>query len=376
MKLDRNRTQAISHLMAVAILLPLGTAACHDEDPAAPQLPTLRDQITRAVDEAIGSDLPGVQLKVLGPGTDLEYSAGTANLATSEAMGLGQPFFAASTGKMFVAAAAAMLVQDGVLSLDGTLADLLPESVGLIPGADGITLRHLLQQTSGIIDVLNEIPGIADLIAENPGTVWTNEDLASLAAGLPLHFEPGSAWRYSNTNYILASLILERVTGQDYAEVLRGRIFEPLGMASTLTSNHGALAAEPVHGYLIDDEGPIDATEVALLWEVGSGGQWTTVDDLTRYLHALATSDTVFDDGLRDLILSTSSVFQYGLGVFVVETPFGPMVGHGGLSMGYSTTTGYFVDHGVSIVLFGNAQGRTPITEDLFLAVRDLVFGA
>ena len=178
-----------------------------------------------------------------------------------------------------------------------------------------MTVRHLLNHTSGIVDVHNEIPDLIEIVEALPTVELSNADHAEFAKGYPLHFSPGTAHRYSNTNYILLAMILEEVTGKSHAQALRDLVFDPLGMRETSTSNHEPMIAEPCLGYMIAGDDYEVALDIAKRWEVGSGGQWSTADDVARFIRGIAETDLVLDDRGRNIALEGSAHSTYGFGL-------------------------------------------------------------
>jgi len=359
-----------------ALLTMAVTFAACDNDPVAPVDPpqSKEERIQTVLDDAVGELRPGVALQVRGGGFDFFGTAGVTELGGT-AWEDNTVFHAASVGKAFVGLTVATLVERGQVDLSDPLTAWLPvEVTGRIPSSDEITLDHLLHHTSGIVDVLNEMTEAIEAFANDPGP-WENADFVQFAFDRPLNFEPGTAFRYSNTNYMLAGMVIEAVTGMHYSSVLDEIVFGPLGMEATVTSNRGPIGNTPVHGYLLSDGSRIDSTPLALLWGPASGGQWTTTADLTRFIRAVFESGNV-SDNVRALITEGSTWAPYGLGMGQADTQYGRMHGHDGLVVGYATHVSYFPDSGISIVLAANGTGGagTPLDGDLFNAVLEAVF--
>ena len=137
-------------------------------------------------------------------------------------------FRVASVTKSFVATVALQLVAERRLSLSDTVEHWLP---GVLPYGEEVTVRQLLNHTSGVPDYL--YPPIIELYGGNRLRSWQPQELVGLVADLPQDFPAGTAWSYSNTNYVLAGLIIERVTGRDLGRELERRIFRPLGLRDT-----------------------------------------------------------------------------------------------------------------------------------------------
>lgn len=216
----------------------------------------------------------------------------------------------ASVTKTFVAALVLSLFQDGLLELDDPVAMYLP---GLLRGDARITLRSLLNHTSGLPDYFEDAAFLAEW-QEHPAHEWTAHELVEIAAGLPRH-ESG-LFSYANVNYVLVALIIESVTGRTVADVLQARILEPLAL---------------------------DATQLPVTATAATGGLTSTADDLSRFLAALMRGEVVNESSRREMLTTVPSDWPesqgYGLGIERVESlmgadsPCGAAWGHTGLGM-------------------------------------------
>ncbi len=203
------------------------------------------------------------------------------------------------------------LAGEGRLSLEDSVEHWLP---GLIPHGRRITVRHLLNHTSGLADDISNLPPLKRVAA---------------AAAQPLLFRPGTEFSYANTNYIALGLIVEKVTGRRLDQVIRDRIFRPLGLEDT---SYGAVALRPDDrmpawlGIPVASGGPV----------AGDGGIVSNTDDLGRFFGALLAGEL-----LRDRLLSEMRRARFeigvGLGLFRFDLPCGSAWGHGGEYPAYST---------------------------------------
>jgi D-alanyl-D-alanine carboxypeptidase len=180
------------------------------------------------------------------------------------------------------------------LSLADTLDHWLP---GVVPDASRVTLRELLNHTSGIANYTSEVTFDTALVA-TPLRVWTPLELVSFIDGRPPLFAPGSVWYYSNTNFILLGLIVERITGRPLGDELRDRIFTPLRLVHTAFPTVSASMPTPfAHGYLLPYNGfvPVrtykDVTAWNPSWAWAAGALISTADDLARFYGALLSGD-------------------------------------------------------------------------------------
>ncbi|HET6784242.1 MAG TPA: serine hydrolase domain-containing protein, partial [Pseudoxanthomonas sp.] len=206
---------------------------------------------TEAVDammERYAGDAPGASVLVLRDGVPLlRKSYGLADREARIAATPATNYRLASVTKQFTAAAIMLLVEEGRLSLDDGVRRWLPS---LPAGSDSITVRHLLTHSSGLIDYEDVMP--ADFI----GQLHDADVLRLLEAQNETYFPPGTGYRYSNSGYALLALIVERVSGQAFADFLRLRVFQPLGMAHTLAFVEGGPAiADRAYGYSESTDG-------------------------------------------------------------------------------------------------------------------------
>jgi D-alanyl-D-alanine carboxypeptidase len=256
-------------------------------------------------------------------------------------------FCIGSVTKTFTATVILLLMEEGTVALDDTLAQWVPS----FPGGDGITVRNLLDHTSGLYDYLAD-PGLA---YDQP---WTPEDLAAIAAAHPPEFAPGTDWSYSNTNYLLLGMVAERATGSTWVAEVRSRLLEPLGLEDTYYMGEELPGRPLVRGY----RGGEDVTHIAhpsVAWSVG--GLVSNARDLNRFTRALFGGDVLEPASLTQMVTPTTPsppdsypFDDYGLGVPIRHTPHGSCWGHGGGHPGYEVATAYFPDHDTATALLFN----------------------
>ncbi len=185
-------------------------------------------------------------------------------------------------------------------------------------------------------------------------------DLLERWAGKPLDFEPGSRWQYSNTNYVLAAAIVERLAGIPFMDFLARRIFNPLGMASVTDFDRGPLAPTDAAPWLRNAMGPFrPAPKEAPGWLFGAGQLAMTAGDLARWNVAVIRRSLLREDSYReqerDQLLGNGLSTRYGLGVGVSTGVGGRRrISHGGAVSGYTTTNEIYPDHGAAITVFTN----------------------
>jgi CubicO group peptidase (beta-lactamase class C family) len=226
-------------------------------------------------------DVPGASVLVLRDGIPVvRRGYGYADLERRVRATPATNYRLASVSKQFTAAAILLLAEDGRLTLDDRLRRWLPE---LPPATEAITLRQVLTHSSGLVDYEDLMPARID------GQLSDADVLALLARADRTLFAPGSAYRYSNSGYVLLGLVIERASGQGLAEFLETRIFRPLGMAGTLMyeAGRGPDVRNRAYGYSQaglhwqrTDQSPTSATR-------GDGGIYSSIEDLARWDAAL-----------------------------------------------------------------------------------------
>ncbi|MFB9902959.1 serine hydrolase domain-containing protein [Allokutzneria oryzae] len=245
-----------------------------------------------------------------------------------------------SVTKTFVATVLLQLADEGRLGLDDPIARHLP---GTVPNGERITVRQLLNHTSGLYDYMHD-PGYSTNRWRGDARFrsYRPQELLAVAFSHPPVFpHPGSAWKYSNTNYIVAGLLIERLTGRDYGTEIRDRILRPLGLAhTTVPGDHPGVAEPHAHGYTWIDGGPVDATAMNPSLDWAAGEMVSTSADLNRFLAALLAGRLTSAAGLAAMkqTVPTGTDFQYGLGLQRFDLPCGARVfGHGGELIGFLT---------------------------------------
>ncbi|EMD28591.1 serine hydrolase domain-containing protein [Amycolatopsis azurea] len=262
-------------------------------------------------------------------------------------------FRAGSTTKTFVATVVLQLVGEGKVDLDAPVDRYLPRF-----GLDRrITVRMLLQHTSGLFDYIGDrspdgstfepgIPLVGKEGAANRFHHYRPDELVRLSLAKPARFEPGTQWRYSNTNYILAGLLVEQATGTPYATQVQRRILQPLRMHDTsLPGTRTTIPGDHAHAYqAYRDNGrltTVDVTRQSATWAWAAGEIVTTTKDLDRFITALTTGKLLPPRLYAEMGRMTeagSPTRQYGLGL--ARYQLGPdcvAVGHIGEIPGYKT---------------------------------------
>ncbi|MFG2298825.1 serine hydrolase domain-containing protein [Streptomyces sp. NPDC048603] len=324
-----------------------------------------RPELHKALLEIVESGFAGVQLRVNDERGEWTGSAGVARLGESAEPPTDGRFRIGSNTKTFTAALVLSLVAEGLFGLDGPVDDHLPEF-----GLDRrITVRMLLQHTSGLFNHTGEyyedgttapgIPWQGQEWVDDLFRVHRPEDLVRSALSKPARFEPGTGWSYSNTNYVLARLLVEKAGGRPFAEEMRQRILEPLGLSDTVVPDASPEIAEPhAHGYYTyrDDAGEwrtVDVTRANPSWISAAGDMISTTRDLHTFFSALMSGKIVPAPLLAEM-RTPHPELGYGLGLFVQETDCGDTVfTHNGGFWGWGT------------LMYGSPDGRTTLIASL-----------
>ncbi|MEH0541707.1 serine hydrolase [Streptomyces sp. B21-105] len=301
---------------------------------------TLQRQIERFVSEPGG---PPAVIAVLRDGKQTRvFRAGVADLATGRPPRVDDHMRIASTAKAFSGAVALSLVDRGALRLDDTLRGRLPQ----LPDAWGrVTLRQLLQHTSGLPDY-SQSPGFMAELAADPRHRFDSRHLLDYVSGEPLLFAPGSRYAYSNSDNIAVALMAEAVTGTPYEELLRRLVYRPLKLRETSLPQGYRMPKPYLHGYDVSDPvSPEDVSElVSASGAWASGGIVSTPLDMTRFIRGYASGALYGKHVVREQRrwITGSSVpagpgrNAAGLAIFRYTTRCGVVLGHTGNFPGYT----------------------------------------
>jgi D-alanyl-D-alanine carboxypeptidase len=283
------------------------------------------------------------------------------------------PWVIGSITKTFVAALAFQLQEEGRLSLDDPISTWLPD----YPNGSNITLRMLLNHTSGIADYFWH-PEYADLVFGRPTHHWTVDEILALAAERKPVFAPGAKQEYSNTNYILVGRILEIVGGEPLAQQLRTRFFDPLGLTSVVFQGDEPVPEGAAKGYWKDgswvdwsDGTPLRPMTSAATVVWAAGAILASARDLLRWEQALYDGELLSADSLRQLL--TFGPAGYGPGTRYQRLAGYDGYGHGGSLRGFQAGMYRMPEVPVDVIVMTN---RGDVTMDPTLLASDLVKAA
>jgi D-alanyl-D-alanine carboxypeptidase len=301
--------------------------------------------LDRALEELVAMEggPPGVIAVVQRGQHRKVHTFGVRNIKSGLPIRVDDRMRIASAAKAFSGAVALSLVSDGKLSLQDTIGERLPE----LPEAwSGVTLRQLLNHTSGIPDFSLEPDFQEALLASLTKAPPPEELLSFVEDDEDLLFDPGSEYHYSNSDNIIVALMVEAATGMSYEDQLRERVYRPLGLRKTTLPRGPNLRKPYIHGYDLSEHPPEDVSEVvAAGWSWASGGIVSTPADLNAFIRGYV-SGKLFDERTRAkqrrVVEGGSSEppgpgkNSAGLGIFRYETRCGTVWGHTGNTPGYT----------------------------------------
>lgn len=319
------------------------------------------DELRPAVDSLFsaytGQAVPGASVVVVRDGqVVLRRAYGMADLERRVAATPETDYRLASVSKQFTATAIMLLAKDGRLRYDQPIRDFLPE----LPAATrDVTVRNLLNHTSGLVDY-------EDLIPDSRTTQLNDNDvLAYLAAKDSLYFAAGTQYRYSNSGYVLLGMIVARAAGMSLPAFLRARIFEPLGMRASVMHVEGSdTVPHRAFGYSPQGGGFIQTDQSVTSATLGDGGIYTNVDDMVRWDAALAQA-TLVDTATLTLAttpppLPAGATTEYGFGWFVDTYRGERRWRHTGETSGFRNAILRFPNRRLTIVILTNRSSGEP----------------
>jgi CubicO group peptidase (beta-lactamase class C family) len=317
---------------------------------AAPLTPQQTAAIDKAATSALAAtNVPAVSIAIVKDGQVVYTRAYGLQRAGQPALASGK-YKIASISKQFTAAAMLLLAEDGKLSLDDPVSKYLPD----LTRAGDIRLRQLLSHTSGYRDFWPQDFSFVDM-----ATATTPQHILDKWAKLPLDFDPGARWQYSNTGYVAAGLIIEKVSGQPLMDFLEARVFGRLGIKA-YDQDTGMTAADPLgyHRYAL---GPVRIEEQAAPgWLYAAGGLAMTASDLAKWDISVIDQSVMkpasYAEQQREVILTSGAGTNYGLGVDVATVKGHRRISHGGEAVGYLSENRIYPDDKAAIVVLDNAD--------------------
>lgn len=317
---------------------------------------------------------PGATLGVvLANGESFGLAVGFSDRETKTPMKATDRMLAGSVGKTFAAATALQLIKEGKIGLDDKIQKYLGHEqwFARLPNVKEITVRQLLNHSSGLVRYEFKEQFTKDLTA-SPEKVWKPAELVAYLLDEKPPFEAGKGWDYSDTNYIVLGMIIEKVTGRKFYDEANRRLLKPLKLTDTIPQD-GPRLKGVVQGYAGPDN-PFGGTDAMIVngkfainpqFEWTGGGYASTAHDLARWAKSIYEGKAFAPDLLPQVLDGVSAPMlgretTYGLGVIIRKTTVGTSYGHSGFFPGYMTDVMYFSDHKVAVAVQVNTSvGRS-----------------
>ncbi|MFE1290028.1 serine hydrolase domain-containing protein [Streptomyces sp. NPDC058751] len=322
---------------------------------------------------------PGAMARIDDGGTVHRLVEGVDDRATGRTISTNDRFRVGSVTKTFSAVVLLQLVDEGALKLDKPVNTYLP---GLLPD-DRITVRHVLSHRSGLYDYTNDMfaRSVSGFEAVR-NKVFTYRDLVRLSLAKPRTNAPGAAYSYSNTNFVVAGMLIEKLTGHTVATEYQKRIFTPLNLADTFYVHpSAAIPGRHAQGYLTSDTagaGLVNSTKQTASWAQSAGAIISTPHDLDVFFSALLRGKLMSADRLTQMTKWTrvNSTTSYGLGLRRRDLSCGISVyGHTGTVQGYYTYAFTTKDGKRSLTALANTSNNTTVLNTMYRALEPAFCG-
>ncbi len=374
-------------LAAAAVALSVTTNVVDAKAAPTTERTSAQERVDRLVSR---TGFPGV-IAAVGDadGRVRTYTSGTGDVATGEEVPADSRVRIASNTKMFTATVVLQLVEEGDVDLDARVERYLP---GVVrgPGGDGrrITVRQLLQQTTGLPDYDSLVIEAGGSLGAVAHTYFEPHDLLDAALAEERHFAPGTKWEYSNTNYVVLGLLVQRVTGRPVGEEITRRIIRPLDLRDTYWPRVGEqrIRGSHPHGYLAEEPGApwqdITRMDPSLGWAAGQ--LVSTPADLGTFMTALVDGELLAPAQLAQMRQTVRAPqfdaepgWRYGLGLARAELDCGVVGwGHGGDIQGFETRNLVTDDGRWAVVAVTALPTSLDMVADVSGTVEDLVCAA
>jgi CubicO group peptidase (beta-lactamase class C family) len=301
---------------------------------------------------------PGASVAIIKDGKLFYSNAyGTADVEARTPCTTITNYRLASVSKQFTAMAILMLVDRGKLALDSRLADVLPDAPSYM---HNVTIRHMLNHTSGIVDY-------EDLVPDSQTVQVLDKDVLRLLRGIDsVYFPPGAKFKYSNSGYSLLALVVESISGESFAAFLKKNLFDPLGMNHTLAYQQGLSTVDHrAYGYSRTDTGFVRSDQSVTSAVLGDGGIYSSVEDLFKWDQALYTESLVrsslFEEALTPARLNNGSRTTYGFGWFIEPYKNITRFLHEGSTRGFRNAILRMPDRQLTVIILTNRNEGEPI---------------
>jgi CubicO group peptidase (beta-lactamase class C family) len=299
--------------------------------------------------------IPGLSLAIVKNGEIVKAAGyGMANLEHNVAARPETVYQSGSVGKQFTATLVMMLVEEGKMNLDDHISKYIADAPAIWKD---ITIRHLLTHTSGISN------GLYGQI--NMRQNYTEDELVKKIASIPLDFQPGEKWNYSNPGYVMLGILVHKATGKFYGDLLQEKIFKPLGMNTARIINESDIIPNRAAGYrLVRGELKNQEWVSPALNTTADGSLYFTVLDMARWDAALYTEKLLKKSSL-DLMytpvkLNSGKTHNYGFGWAFSDVNGRRLIEHGGAWQGFTTHIARYVDDRLTVIVLTNRAGANP----------------
>ncbi|SFH96766.1 MULTISPECIES: serine hydrolase [unclassified Bacillus (in: firmicutes)] len=323
-----------------------------------------RNSVKQAMRDTLQLGFPGILAKTSKGGKTWSYAAGIADLRTKKPMKTDFRFRIGSVTKTFTATVVLQLAGENRLNLDDSIEKWLP---GVIQGNGyddkQITIRQILNHTSGIAEYSRS----KDFDLMDTKKSYTAEELVKMGISLPPDFVPGKGWSYSNTGYVLLGILIEKVTGNSYAEEIENRIIEPLELSDTFLPGNSSVIPGTKHarGYFQPDGASElkDVTYYNPSMGRSAGEMISTADDLNKFFSYLLSGKLLKEQQLKQMLTTVpteiAELGECGLGIFETKLPNGVSIwGHGGSIPGFLTFAGGTLGGKHTLAVNLNSMGK------------------
>jgi D-alanyl-D-alanine carboxypeptidase len=376
----KHRCTIATTVLAVLLLLMLAVLgpACGSKAGAPGFDQSTIDEMEQAVREVLNIDaIPGAIVGAWVPSRG-EWTAalGLADRETGEEIVTTDLMRIGSVTKSFTATLVLQLVDEGKLGLDDPLADFFP----WVENSQNVTVRMLLNHTSGIIDDYQN-PAFWDIASTDPLYKWQPEELVRASMAMKPGVVLGVDNNYSNSNYVLLGMIAEQVTGKRLADAMKEYIFEPLGLADTVFPDGPEFPGEHSHSYvLVSEKGELmDMTsgiDPSITW--AAGANISALEDMKVWTRALGTGELLTQETQEQRLQwvdvpgaeGAGVGYQYGLGILKL----GDFIGHNGEFSGFQASAFYLPSEDATFVVMVNSNANPTGSQDIFLGIADVLF--
>ncbi len=338
------QVRIVTFLLAAVAVCPAQTPSTRSQD--------VRGNVDSIAQHVLSSSgVPSASVTIVKDGKIVYSQAyGDARLDPKLAARPDMRYSVGSISKQFTAAAILLLQEQGKLSIDDPVSKYVP---GLTRG-DEVTIRQLLSHTSGYQDYWPQ-----DYVMPMMLKPTTAQQIIDAWAKKPLDFDPGTKWQYSNTNYVIAGVIVEKVAGMPMLQFLHQRVFDPLGMKSVTNVDEAKLPASDPEGYFRYALGPLHpAPKEGKGWIFAAGELAMTAQDLAKWdvsmINQTVLKPASYEEMEREVVLKNGVGTRYGLGIDVSSANGHRVLSHSGEVSGFTAENMVLPDDGIAIVVQTN----------------------